>query len=61
MRNDIGEAIFFDQSGNSVVEYAIIVTLVSAAILPIIHDIGLALAIKLASAAGVDAWWVFGP
>jgi Flp pilus assembly pilin Flp len=52
-----------DHSGNSAVEYAITVVLISAAIIPVINGLGSALATKLAIAAGITLIGIgpFGP
>ena len=54
---------FLDGSGNTAIEYAIIVVLISAAIIPVIQSIGFSLAIKLATTAGITLIGVgpFGP
>jgi len=57
----LARRFFINQSGNSAVEYAIIVTLLAAALTATIQNVGLALATKLASAAGVGAWRILGP
>ena len=56
--SNISRRFIFDQSGSAAIEYALIVTLLAAAIIPIIHSVGLTIAAKLASTAGVDLWWV---
>jgi Flp pilus assembly pilin Flp len=54
----LSRRFIFDQSGTTAIEYAIIVTLLAAAIIPITHSVGLTIAAKLASTEGVYLWWV---
>jgi Flp pilus assembly pilin Flp len=59
----LAKRFLLDHSGNSATEYAIIVVLISAAIIPVIHGIGSSLATKLAIAAGITLIGIspFGP
>jgi Flp pilus assembly pilin Flp len=56
--SSLSRRFIFDQSGSTAIEYAIIVSLLAAAIIPITHSVGLTIAAKLASTAGVDFWWI---
>ena len=59
----LARRFFLDQSGNTAIEYAITVVLISAAIIPVILGIGLSLAKKLDATAGITLIGVgpFGP
>jgi len=43
----------FDQAANTEIEYAILVTMLAGAIVPIVYGVGSALAGKLAAAQGI--------
>jgi Flp pilus assembly pilin Flp len=59
----VARRFILDKSGNTAVEYAIIVVLISAAIIPVFFSIGLSLAKKLDATAGITLIGVgpFGP
>jgi Flp pilus assembly pilin Flp len=58
----LARRFFLDRSGNTAIEYAIIVSLVAIGFISLIHNIGLGLATKLASAAqGLMLGWYLDP
>ena len=48
----LAKRFYLDQSGNTAIEYAIIVTLLAAVLTPIIHGAGIVVSTKLTNTVG---------
>ena len=55
----LARRLLLDQSGNSAVEYVILVALLAAAITSTVHGVGIVLSAKLAGT--VDGWHIIDP